>query len=84
MPDIGGAGGSANAPGPDIHIGQTWFVLGALGAAANFVGGWLWLGLGPALFITGTTVLAVAWGTVAFFLRLAFRLFAVQLERGRA
>jgi hypothetical protein len=44
----------------------------------NFAGSWAWLGLGPALFLTGAAMVALAWGSVAFFLAIAVRWLAAR------
>jgi hypothetical protein len=50
-----------------VRVGPAWFLIGVAGVAANFVGGWLWLGLGPALFVTGALAVALSWGSIAVF-----------------
>jgi hypothetical protein len=62
----------------EFRVGPAWFVLAAVGVAVNFAGSWAWLGLGPALFLTGAAMVALAWGSVAFFLAIAVRWLAAR------
>lgn len=62
-----------NLSGSNISVGRAWFVLGVAGVGLNFVGAWLWLGLGRALFISGLLVVALAWCSIALFMVLALR-----------
>jgi hypothetical protein len=57
----------------EVRVGPTGFLLGAAGVAANFAGGWLWLGLGPALFVVGALTVALSWASVAVFLWVVLR-----------
>lgn len=49
----------------EIRLGPAWYWFGVLGVAVNFAGGVLWLGVGPALFVTGALLVAFVWCSVA-------------------
>jgi hypothetical protein len=49
----------------EVRVGHGWFLIAVAGVASNFVGGWLWLGLGPALFVTGALAVVLSWGSIA-------------------
>jgi hypothetical protein len=66
-----------------IQVGPTWFLIGVAGVGANFVGGWLWLGLGPALFVTGALTVALSWGSIAVFFWLAAHWSPTGRQEGR-
>jgi hypothetical protein len=52
----------------EIHIGPGWFWWALIGVAVNLAGGVLWLGVGPALFISGglTIGLSLSWISLFF------------------
>jgi hypothetical protein len=67
----------------NINIGPFWFVVAVLGVGANFAGGCIWFGLGPALFITGALAVVLSWGSGALSLSLLV-LWSAATNRGAA
>jgi hypothetical protein len=64
-----------------INVSPFWFTVAVLGVVANFAVGWVWLGLGPALFITGALTAVLSWASVALFLSTVLRWSAAMKPR---
>jgi hypothetical protein len=50
-----------------LRIGPGWAWCALIGIAVNLAGGCVWLGVGPALFITGGLAVALSYGWIALF-----------------
>ena len=62
----------------EIRIAPGWFWFAVIGIAMNLAGGLAWLGVGPALFISGALTVGLSSSWIALFLWFSARVVAAR------